>query len=366
MFLLMHPWIAADPELLSAPYRLDRDLVSRSISFENPSGAPGQGGRTVSPLGVGRKGAPARMLKPGDVIVLADIEGPGTIRHIWMTTRPDPALLRGLVIRAYWEGQAYPSIEAPVGDFFGFAHGRTDRFQSAVHSVSEKLGMNIWLPMPFQHKAHFTLTNDSTVTTPVFYQMDYTLGDDHAGDVGRLHVAFRRENPTQRTVDFELLPKRVGSGRYLGSVIGVRPLSPEWWGEGEVKIYLDGDEHFPTIVGTGSEDFVGLSWGLQHNAFMFHGTNYRQKDDDIDTGAVSMYRWYLRDPIFWARDIRITIQQIGHAGMPKSIEEYLGQLFEREDDWSVASFWYEPIPSAPLPELPDAVARTADLPAFEP
>ena len=352
-------------DLTAEPYRLDTGLVSRSISFENPSGAPAQGGRVASPLGVGRKGAPARMVEPGDDLELAGITGPGTIRHIWMTTRQDPVLLRGLVIRAYWDDQKHPSIEAPLGDFFGFAHGQTDPFQSAVHSVSEKLGMNIWLPMPFARRARITLTNDSDLTTPFFYQIDYTLGDSHTAAVGRLHVLFRRENPTRRGVDFELLPRRTGTGRYLGSVIGVRPLAPEWWGEGEAKIYLDGDTRFPTIVGTGAEDFVGLSWGLQNQAFMYHGTNFRERDDDIDTGAVSMYRWLLRDPIFWKEEIRVTIQQIGHAGMPEFIEEYLGQLFEREDDWSAATFWYEPIPSAPLSPLADVALRTADLAALK-
>ena len=177
--LVASPVATLGEDLTAEPYRLDAGLVSRSISFENPTGAPAKGGREASPLGVGRKGAPARMVKPGDVVELARIKGPGTIRHIWMTTRQDPVLLRGLVIRAYWDDQKHPSIEAPLGDFFGFAHGQTDPFQSAVHSVSEKLGMNVWLPMPFMRRARITLTNDSDLTTPFFYQIDYTLGDSY-------------------------------------------------------------------------------------------------------------------------------------------------------------------------------------------
>ena len=349
-------------DLVNRPYLLDSELVSRSISFENRSGAPGQGGKAASPLGVGRKGAPARMVKPGELLQLADVEGPGTIRHIWMTTLSNPVLLRGLVLRAYWDGQKHASIEVPLGDFFGFAHGTTEPFQSAAHSVGERLGMNIWLPMPFPQRARLTLTNDSELAVPFFYQIDYTLADRHEDSVGRLHVVFRRQNPTERGVDFELLPKRSGAGRYMGSVIGVRPLSPEWWGEGEVKIFLDSDQEFATIVGTGAEDFVGLSWGLQRNAFQYHGASRREKPDFTDTGFVSMYRWFMRDPIYWKEDIRVTIQQIGHLGDPDSIDEYLQRLFERQDDWSAASFWYERIPSAPLPPFPSVAARTANLP----
>lgn len=344
-------------------YELDTTLESRSISFENPTGARGEGGKAASPLGVGRKGSPARLLAPGETVQLADISGSGTIRHIWATTFPVPAFLRGAVVRIYWDGQAHPSVEAPLGDFFGFAHGKTPPYQSAVHSVSEKAGMNIWLPMPFTTSAKITLTNELPQPMPFFYQIDYTLGDQHGADVGRLHVYFNRQNPTTARTDFTLLPKREGRGRYLGAVMGVRPTRPEWWGEGEMKAYLDGDTQFPTLNGSGAEDYVGLSWGLQPNAFLYNGANYREQDSTSDTGRISMYRWHLVDPIYWQQEARVTIQQIGHNGdTPETLEDYLGDLFEREDDWSVASFWYEAVPSAALPALPKLPQRLADLP----
>lgn len=190
------------PSLIHQPYLLDTGLLSRSISFENPTGAPGEGGKAASNLGVGRKGAPCRKFKPGETVQLCDIEGPGAIRHIWMTMRSDPAILRGFVIRAWWEGQEHPSIECPVGDFFGFAHGKAMPYHSAVHSVGSEAGMNIWLPMPFGKRAKFTLTNESDRETTVFYQIGYTLGDKLPDDVGRLHVLFRRENPTTEKKDF--------------------------------------------------------------------------------------------------------------------------------------------------------------------
>lgn len=342
------PSSAQQPNLITQPYLLDTGLVSRSISFENPTGEPGQGGKAASNLGVGRKGSPARSIQPGESITLCDIEGPGTIRHIWLTTDNAPENLRSLVIRAYWEGQEHASIACPVGDFFGFAHGKVMPYHSAVHSVGQRAGMNIWLPMPFLERAKIVLTNETTGdrAPPVFYQIDYTLGDEHSEDVGRLHVLFRRENPTTEKEDFELLPKRENKGRYVGAIIGVRNLHPDqWWGEGEVKVYMDGDTDFPTICGTGSEDYVGLSWGMQQTPFFYNGCSLDQNN------YVSMYRWHLPDPVAWQEEARITIQQIA----------YQGGLQETSDDWCCATFWYEPTPSVPLPELPGVEARTADI-----
>ena len=334
------------PDLIHQPYQLDTGLVSRSISFENPTGAPGEGGKAASPLGVGRKGQPAKEIKPGQTVQLCDIQGPGTIRHIWLTTVHHPEALRGLVLRAWWEGQQHPSIECPVGDFFGMAHGKVTAYASAVHSVGPSAGMNFWLPMPFSKRVRFEFTNETDKPVPLFYQITYTLGDKHAEDVGRLHTLFRRENPTTLKKDFELLPLRKQKGRYVGSVIGVRNLHPDqWWGEGEFKVYMDGDKDFPTICGTGSEDYVGLSWGVQPTPFPYNGCSLNQKN------FVSMYRWHLAEPIAWQRECRITVQQIA----------YKKGLAETQDDWSCATFWYEPVPSAALPPMPDLKARTADI-----
>jgi hypothetical protein len=251
------------------------------------------------------------------------------------------------VIRAYWDGQEHPSIECPIGELFGFAHGRITAYQSAVHSVSPSGGRNIWLPMPFLSRARLTFTNEGDKAVPLYYQIDYTLSDEHPEDVGRLHVLFRRENPTVEKRDFELLPRRTQKGRYIGSVIGIRNLHPDqWWGEGEIKFYMDGDQEFPTICGTGSEDYVGLAWGVQLASYLYNGCSLNEKN------FVSMYRWHLPDPIAWQREARITIQQIG-AGK--------NGLAETHDDWSCGTFWYEPVPSAQLPEMPDIKARTADI-----
>lgn len=341
-------------------YSLPENLESRSVSFENPRGEKGAGGKAASALGAGRKGSPARMIGPGETVELADIEGPGQIRHMWMTTYDVADTMRGLVIRIYWEGQQHPSVEAPLGDFFGFAHGETDPFQSAVHSVSEKYGLNCWLAMPFAKHARVTLSNDLDFAALFFYQIDYTIGDMHPEPLGRLHALFRREIPTTRGQDFEILPRRQGAGCYLGSVVGVKPSDSNWWGEGEVKVYLDGDTDWPTIVGTGAEDYVGLSWGIQKNAFMYHGASHI-RGDRLDTGDVSMYRWHVVDPVYWRSDIRITVQQIGIQPPVATLDGYLEAFYEREDDWSACTFWYEPVPSAPVPAIPELSVRLHDL-----
>lgn len=355
-------------------YNLKTGLETRSISFENPTGEPGQGGQAADPaLGVGRKGSPSKAIKPHQEVILCDIRNSGTIRHIWMAGDfsvngwvKDPSrrkLLRSTIIRAYWDGQQTPSIECPLGDFMGLAHSRVTSYQSAVHSVGECGALNFWLPMPFRKSARITITNESEVEFWFYYQIDYTIHDKHPKDLGRLHVCFRRENPTTPGQDFELLPKRTGKGRFIGAVIGVRTLHTGWWGEGEIKIYKDGDTRFPTICGTGSEDWVGLSYGVQQTPFLYHGCNLNFKSDsvikvkdipsnqvvDYNREYISMYRWHIPDPVYWKKECRITMQQIGCC------------LYERDDDWSTATFWYEPVPSTPLPKLPSVEERTKDL-----
>lgn len=357
-------------------YNLNTQLESRSVSFENATGEPGEGGKAVNEqLGAGRKGFPSKVIQAGETVVLCDIKRAGTIRHIWMTGEflnhewmENPSLdrlklLRSTVIRAYWDGQEHPSIECPLGDFMGFAHSKVTSYQSAVHSIGEKGALNIWLPMPFTNSARITLTNESSENFSLYYQVDYTINDTHSEDVGRLHVLFRRENPTTQKKDFELLPKRNGKGVFVGAVVGVRTLRDGWWGEGEIKFYMDGDTDYPTICGTGSEDWVGLSYGIQETTFQYHGCNLNFKSantsefKDIATGKVkefnteyiSMYRWHLLDPVYWKKDCRITMQQIGCC------------YYERSDDWSAATFWYESVPSAPLPGIPGVKERTKDL-----
>lgn len=352
------------PIPLESLYASNPGVVSRSISFENPTGERGRGGRASSPLGVGRKGDPARVIEAGQTVVLAEIAGSGTIRHLWATLPASPIALRGMRIRFFWDGADFPSIDLPLGEFFGFAHGATPAFQSALTSVGRRYGMNSFMPMPFRSGARIELLNETPKPTPFFYQVDYTSGDEHPADVGRLHGWFSRQNPTTAGVDFELLPKRVGAGRFLGTVIGVRPFEEKWWGEGEIKFFMDGDDDaesaFATIVGTGSEDYVGLSWGIEETAFLYQGANRVDRDHATDSGRISMYRWHVPDPIYWREEMRVTIQQIGHHGGSKTLEEYKHNLYERVDDWSTATYWYAPDLAPLAPSVPYE-ERVADL-----
>lgn len=336
-------------------YDLGSQLESRSISFENPTGEPGQGGQAASKLGVGRKGFPAKNIAPGETVVLCDIQESGTIRHIWMTGgfKDRPEALRGMVIRGYWDNQEHPSIECPLGDFMGSALARLNSYQSAVHSTGINAALNIWLPMPFRERGKLTLTNEGSTGITLFYQVDYTVDDRHPEELGRLHVCFLRENPTTLKEDFVILPARKGKGRFMGTVLGIRSFEPYWWGEGEIKIYMDGDTDFPTICGTGSEDYVCLSYGMQQTPFLYHGCSWNQE------GYISMYRWHIPDPIYWKEECRITIQQIGYDY--SRIDSTGTALYERQDDWSSATFWYEQVPSEPLPPFPDLESRVADL-----
>jgi hypothetical protein len=357
LLLSMFPSCAPEREESAGQlYDLGTGLKSRSISFENPKGEPGQGGQAASNLGVGRKGFPSKGIAPGETVELCNIIGPGTITHIWMTggfRNKNAIALRSMVIRAYWENQEHPSIECPLGDFMGSAHAKVNSYQSAVHSTGINSALNIWLPMPFNKNARITLTNEGDVNISLFYQVDYTINDKHPENFGRLHVCFRRENPTTLKKDFEILPERTGEGRFIGTVLGIRALESNWWGEGEVKIYMDGDTEFPTICGTGSEDYVCLSYGMQQTPFQYHGCSWNQNN------FISMYRWHIPDPIYWEKKCRIVIQQIGYSGQLR--QENKPPLYERQDDWSSATFWYEPVPSSPLPEFPDLKSRTADL-----
>ena len=333
-------------ESYGQPFIMPASVESRSISFENPTGAKGAAGQAASNIGVGRKGSPCRTIAPGATVTLCDIQGTGIIRHIWVGTHSFPVNLRSLVVRAYWDDQSHPSIECPLGDFMGLAHGKVSSYGSAIHTVGQRGALNIWIPMPFLKHARLTITNEGKKDALFYFQLNYTINDTLPADCGRLHVLFRRENPTQLTKDFEILPKRTGTGRFVGCVLGIRSLdTTHWWGEGEFKVYLDGDDKFPTICGTGSEDYVGLSWEVQQTPFFYNGCNLNEG------GYVSMYRWHLCDPIYWKKDCRITIQQIGFGK----------GLYERQDDWSTATFWYEPIPSEPLPPMPDVAARTANI-----
>ncbi|GAA1552440.1 hypothetical protein GCM10009804_06790 [Kribbella hippodromi] len=235
------------------------DVESRSISAENPTGEPGQGARRTEgtgahaarDLGQGWKVSPSIEIGPGETATLADIAGSGCITHIWLTTHVDH--WRRLVFRGYWDGDAAPAIETPVGDFFCSGWGRFAQVNSLPVAVNPIGGFNCYWEMPFQSQAQLTIENTHDEPVVVYFQVDYWLGavpDKSA----YLHAQWRRSNPLQSATVHTLLDGVEGPGHYVGTYIAWGVNSSGWWGEGEVKFYVDSDDEFPTICGTGTED----------------------------------------------------------------------------------------------------------------
>jgi hypothetical protein len=308
--------------MFDPPSQIDLTLDSRAVNFENPTGARGSGGTLLN----GRKGAPSRIIKAGEKLVLADIEGPGKVRHCWMTFPPgSPQAMRSVWMEVFYDDNAYPSISVPCLDFFGLPHGRPAPYFSAMTSAQEGRGFNSYVPMPFTKRIRLELTNSGSDSIPLYYQIDYTRGKLHPSE-GYLHVSFRRENPTTLKRDFVIADGLRGPGRFFGCVVGIRVLPDGmfWYGEGEVKIYRDGDKDLPTICGTGLEDYVGSAWGMNPHTALYAGVPV---SSSAPTRAgeprsslpefVSFYRWHVPDPIVFHDDLKVTIQQIGFVGIGK-------------------------------------------------
>ncbi len=350
-------------------------LHSRAITAENVRGGKGAGGQARN----GRKGEPClRQLAKDMVFTFAEIEGPGCIRHIWITVEGQtPHKMRNLILRMYWDGQATPSVEAPLGDFFGVAHGLRRNTESAFLATPEGRGFNCWFPMPFAKGAKLTIANESGADANMFfYQVDYTAGDAVDADTPRFHAQFRRTPQTTMCEDHAILDGVEGRGRFLGCNVGIvdhvdHPLI--WFGEGEVKMYIDGDGEYPTICGTGTEDYAGSGWGMGE-------FQCRQLGCPVRTWKyIAFYRWHETDPVYFHRDIRVTIQQMGSDGSvdraPESgplgefiragkyRKDYLGDgCFERVDDVCSTAYWYQTLPTLPFPAFPDRDVRSLDLP----
>lgn len=282
----------------------------RWASPENPEGAKGQGGRENR----GAKGHPFDTIRAGQSLTLADIKGAGTIRRMWITISDrSPKMLRALRFEMFWDGAAAPAVSVPFGDFFGPGLGRTTPYENALFSSPEGRSFNSIVPMPFRTGARLVLTNESDADLArVYFDVDYTVGDTHAADVLYFHASWRREAATRLGHDFEILPALQGRGRYLGASVGVitDPAYGEtWWGEGEVKVYLDGDTAHPTLVGTGTEDYIGTGWGQGVYVHRYQGAPIADKAKRHWT----FYRFHIPDPIFFGTACRVALQQMGGA-----------------------------------------------------
>jgi len=338
--------------------------------------------------GGGRKGAPFVTLAAGARLTIAEVTGTGGIvRRIWATLSDwrHPEVLRGLRIDVYWDGAATPAISAPWGDFFGQGLGRCRKFESALFSNPEGRSFNCFVPMPFATGFKMVVTNETaTDLRSLFYEVNYTLGDEFEDPVSYFHAHWRRENPTSLRQDYEFLPRVAGRGRYLGVNAGVMTDEglKSWWGEGECKIYLDGDERHATLVGTGTEDLIGSAWGLGEFSHLYQGCPLA----DENYKHFAFYRYHVPDPVYFQNDIRVTIQQIGcwdpfsiremHAAgrklmLPGEKEAWVDMkvaaaaagygIFERQDDWSSCAYFYLDRPENGLPSLAPVADRTRGL-----
>jgi len=339
------------------------NAVTRSISAENPNGAKGQGGMATEgagaiaarELGQGWKVSPRITLAGNSTVVLADIEGPGAVQHIWMTV--NPAVWRQLVLRFYWDHEETPSVEVPMGDFFCNGWGVRCNVNSLPVAVNPAGGFNSYWEMPFREHARITLENLSPDEVKSFYyQIDYTLTDVPA-DRAYFHAQWRRSNPLPYMDVHTLLEGVQGRGQYVGTYIAWGVQSNGWWGEGEIKFYLDGDTDWPTICGTGTEDYFGGAWNFEHPkgeygvySTPFLGLPQVIKPDGLyqSQQRFGMYRWHVMDPIRFQQDLRATIQALGWRSTLEGKRRYL----PLQDDIASTAFWYQTEPHAPFPELP--------------
>jgi hypothetical protein len=315
----------------------------------------GTGARAARELGQGWKVSPSIDLKPGETAVLADVTGPGIIQHVWLTA-PE-GVERSMVLRAYWDGEEQPSIEVPLGDFF--CNGWCERayVNSLPVVVNPAGGFNSYWPMPFRERARVTLEHRGrrliSQSAPVYYQITYAETDVPA-DAAYLHATWRRSNPLGDKEVHPVLDGVHGRGQYVGTYLAWQANSDGWWGEGEVKFYLDGDTEFPTICGTGTEDYVGGAWNFEAPPGRYgrYSTPFLGLPQVIGDGVYraghrfGMYRWHIPDPIRFDSDLRVTVQALGWGT--------LGRYRTLPDDIASTALWYQVEPHAPQPPLPPA------------
>ena len=342
---------------------------SRSISAENPDGALGGGGRATDgtgaiparELGPGWKMSPSIELHAGSTATLAKIDTSGAVQQIWLTCHGG-ATLRNLILRMYWDDQDHPSVEVPVGDFFASGWGSYAQVSSLAVCVNPARGLNCYWEMPFRKCARVTLENRDDYSVVVYYQINYTLTEVPA-DCAYFHAQFRRTNPVRYGDDHVILSDVRGHGQYVGTYLAWGVNNDGWWGEGEIKFFLDSDREFPTICGTGTEDYFGGSHNFDlHTLEADRGERYRTYSTPysglpqviVPNGAYranqrfGLYRWHITDPVRFRKRIKVTIQCLGWRTDPdRARRRYL----PRQDDVASTAFWYQTLPSARFPEL---------------
>ncbi|MDR1094678.1 MAG: DUF2961 domain-containing protein [Clostridiales bacterium] len=338
------------------------DSKTRSISAENSTGEPGMGARAQIPpeaadshpahdLGIGWKVKPYLPFPKKSTLALGEINGSGVIRHIWITT---PLPLRHVVLRIYWDGSKTPSVECPLGDFFFLGWDKYFHINGATVAVNAARAMNCFWSMPFRKNARFTLENLTAEDQYVFYQIDYEM-TALPENIGYFHAQFRRSNPLPYKTEHIVLDGVSGKGQFVGTYLAYGSRNNGWWGEGEIKFFMDGDEEFPTICGTGTEDYFLAAYNFENtdtkNYEDFSGLYsgfYRVPTDNLykQQARFGMYRIHLNDPIFFDKDIRVTLQSLGWKKD--------GRFNPQRDDLATIAFWYLDKPLEKRCPLPDA------------
>ena len=337
-----------------------KNAQSRSISAENFSGAKGQGGRcslengnarnAARELGVGWKVNPYIIIKPGSVFELASIDGPGCINQIWTTIL---VKMRNLILRVYWDNQENPSVECPIGDFFCAGWNSPTQLNSLAVCINPFNAFNCYWQMPFRKHCRMTLENRGEEEAIVFYQINYVLTDIQA-DCAYFHAFFRRVNPLPYKDVYTIVDHIKGKGHYVGTYMAWGVNSNCWWGEGEIKFFIDGDREYPTICGTGTEDYFCGAYCFEDPVNRKHyaqfSTPYAGMHQVITPGEwfagqlrFGLYRWHILDPVYFDQDIKVTMQALGWRDG--------GKYLPMQDDIASVAFWYQTLPHAKFPAL---------------
>ncbi len=333
---------------------------SRSISAENFTGEKGKGGMATEgtgascarELGLGWKISPSVRIHAGETFTMADIQGMGAIEHIWLTPLGIP--WRFCILRIYWDDQEQPSVECPVCDFFALMWGTPVPLYSLPVCVNPGSALNCYWEMPFRKRCRITVSNISTKDLVLYYQVDYTL-TEVPEDCAYFHAQFRRVNPLPYKGVYTILDGVKGKGQYVGTAMGWGSNNNEWWGEGEIKFYMDGDKDFPTICGTGTEDYFCGSYSFENQvthryqefSTPYTGLHQVTRPDGFYASQqrFALYRWHIMDPIRFESDLKVTIQALGWRSE--------GRYLPLQDDIASVAFWYQTLPTAPFPTLPD-------------
>ena len=325
------------------------DFESRSISAENPDGSRAggakedpQGKGAARELGKSWKVRPCITLEPATTTTLADIKGQGLIQHIWITV--DPKAYRDCVLRFYWDGEDTPSIEVPVGDFFANGHGLRYGVNSLAVAVNASGGFNSYWPMPFYKSAKITIENQrDEAIDGFFYQITYALGQLPA-DLGLFHAQWRISMTTREYPEHVILDGIKGNGQYVGTFMAWAQFSDGWWGEGEIKFFMDGDTEYPTICGTGTEDYFCGAWGFEDTfSSLYTGYPLWQREG-VRVPKHGLYRWHIMDPIRFRQNLKVTMQALGW--WPG------GKYQPLTDEIASVGYWYQQEPHAAFPQLP--------------